>query len=75
MRLESLHTVLALATIRDLDITQFDVTSAYLHGTLKEEVYMEQQRATLLLERRIGYGALRKAFMGWYKPEERGTRG
>ena len=42
MRLESLRTILALAAIRDLDITQFDITSAYLHGTLKDEVYMEQ---------------------------------
>ena len=42
MRLESLHTLLALAATRDLDVVQFDITSAYLHGSLKEEVYMEQ---------------------------------
>jgi len=42
MRLESLRTLLALAASDDLDIIQFDVTSAYLHGTLKEEVYVEQ---------------------------------
>ena len=42
MRLESLRTLLALAATRDLDVMQFDITSAYLHGTLKEEVYMEQ---------------------------------
>jgi transposase InsO family protein len=42
MRLESLRTLLALAAIRDLDIMQFDITSAYLHGTLKEEIYMQQ---------------------------------
>jgi Reverse transcriptase (RNA-dependent DNA polymerase) len=42
MRLESLHTILALAATRDLDVIQFDITSAYLHGTLEEEVYMEQ---------------------------------
>ena len=37
MCLESLRTILALATIRDLDIIQFDIISAYLHGTLIEE--------------------------------------
>ena len=37
MRLESLRTILALAVIHDLDIT----SSAYLHGTLKEELYMD----------------------------------
>ena len=42
MRLESLRTLLALAASRDLDIMQFDVTSAYLHGNLKEVLYMEQ---------------------------------
>ena len=42
MRLESLRTLLALAASRDFDIIQFDVTSAYLHGNLKEELYMEQ---------------------------------
>jgi len=42
MGLESLRTILALTTIGDLDIIQFGITSAYLHGTLKDEVYMEQ---------------------------------
>ena len=42
MRLEPLRTILALAAIRDLDVIQFDITSAYLYGALKEEVYMEQ---------------------------------
>jgi len=42
MCLESLCTTLALAAIRDLDVIQFDITLAYLHGNLKEEVYMEQ---------------------------------
>ena len=42
MRLESLRTLLAVAAISDFDIMQFDVTSAYLHGTIKEELYMEQ---------------------------------
>jgi len=42
MGLESLRTILALTTIGDLDIIRFGITSAYLHGTLKGEVYMEQ---------------------------------
>jgi len=32
----------ALAAIRNLGIIQSDITSAYLHGTLKEGVYMGQ---------------------------------
>jgi hypothetical protein len=42
MCLESLHTLLALAAICDLNIVQFNVTSAYLHGMLKEEIYTQQ---------------------------------
>ena len=42
MRSESLRMLLSLVAIRDLDIVQFDITSAYLHGTLKEELYVEQ---------------------------------
>ena len=42
MQLESLRTIISLAATRDLNIIQFDGTLAYLHGTLKEEVYMEQ---------------------------------
>ena len=64
MRLKSLRTILALAVIRDLDVIQFDITSAYLHGTPKEEVYMSNQRATSLPGRKIGCGALRRAHMG-----------
>ena len=42
MHLESLRAILALAAIRDLDVIQCDITSAHLHGTLKEGVYMER---------------------------------
>ena len=41
VHLESLRTILALVAVRDLDIIQFDITSVYLHGTLKEGVFME----------------------------------
>jgi hypothetical protein len=42
MRLESLRTLLALAASHNLAIVQFDITSAYLHGTLKEKVFVDQ---------------------------------
>ena len=42
MRFETLHTLLAFLAVHDLKLQQFDVKGAYLHGTLKEEVYMEQ---------------------------------
>ena len=42
MHLESLQTLLALTALHDFAIVQFDITSAYLHGTLKEDIFVEQ---------------------------------
>ena len=40
-KLASLHAILALAAEQDLEIHQMDVKSAYLNGTLEEEIFME----------------------------------
>jgi hypothetical protein len=42
MRWESFRLILALGAISGKKIRQFDVKSAYLHGTMKEEVWVEQ---------------------------------
>ena len=42
MCLKSLCTILTLVAMCNLDVIQFNITSAYLHGMLKEEIYMEQ---------------------------------
>ena len=42
VRFESIHTVIALAMQNDLRVHQMDVTTAFLNGELKEEVYMKQ---------------------------------
>ncbi len=41
-RFESLRLLLVLATLEDWEIHQMDVKSAFLHGELEEEIYMEQ---------------------------------
>ena len=40
--LESVRTVLGLAASLDWEIHQFDVKTAFLHGNLTEEIFMEQ---------------------------------
>ena len=41
-RLESVWTVLSIAASLDWEIYQFDVKTAFLHGDLTEDIYMEQ---------------------------------
>jgi len=64
MRLESLRTILALAAIRDLEVIQFDITSAYLQGTLKEEVYMEQPEGYVAPGKKDWVWRLKKGLYG-----------
>jgi hypothetical protein len=40
--MNSICLVLALATSHKWEVHQMDVKSAFLHGDLKEEIYMEQ---------------------------------
>eukprot|EP00253_Pinus_taeda_P013071 PITA_13071 len=41
-KIKSIHLVLSLATSFKWDVHQMDVKSAFLHGDLHEEIYMEQ---------------------------------
>jgi len=41
VRYKSIRTLLAMAAERDLEIEQFDVKTAFLHGDLCEEIYMD----------------------------------
>ena len=44
VRLESLRMLIAKSVQQDLHLHQLDVTTAFLNGTLSEEVYMEQPK-------------------------------
>lgn len=43
-RLDTVRTIIALAANRNWSIFQLDVKSAFLHGTLNEDVYIEQPK-------------------------------
>ncbi len=40
----SIRCILALAAIKDMEVHQMDVKTAFLNGDLKEEIYMEQPK-------------------------------
>lgn len=42
VKMSSIRVVLGLAAVQDLEIEQLDVKTAFLHGDLDEEIYMEQ---------------------------------
>ena len=42
VKMTSIRTVLGLAASLDLELEQLDVKTAFLHGDLHEEIYMEQ---------------------------------
>ncbi|CAB0037528.1 unnamed protein product [Trichogramma brassicae] len=46
IRYDATRIMLAMAAQLDLDLIQFDVASAFLHGELEEEVYMEPPLGT-----------------------------
>jgi hypothetical protein len=61
---ESLRLVLALATLEDREIHQMDVKSAFLHGDLDEEIYMEQPIGFVVAGQEHKVCKLQKALYG-----------
>lgn len=69
--------LIVLSVNLDLDITHLDITTAFLHGTLDETVYMEQPEAFIEIAKESKVLKLNKAIYGlkqssrvWYKRVE-----
>ena len=68
------HALLSIVTISDLNVIQFDVTTACLHSTFKEEIYIEHPDGYVDPGRETGNGTSRTDFTGWCGLGEYGTR-
>jgi hypothetical protein len=69
-QLASIRTLLSLAAEQDLDLHQFDVSTAFLHGRLEETVYMEPPPGSGLtgaLSLKVGLYGLRQSAAVWNK--------
>ena len=66
--------LLSIVTIRDPNVIQFDIPSACLHSTFKEEIYMEQPDGYVDPRKGTGYSTSRTDFTGWCGLGEYGTR-
>ena len=42
IKITSIWTVLSIVASMDLEVEQLDVKTAFLHGDLEEEIYMQQ---------------------------------
>ena len=77
VKMSSIWVVLSLAASLDLEIEQMDVKTAFLHGDLEEEIYMEQPKGFHVREKEEYVCKLKKSLYGlkqaprqWYKKFE-----
>src|SRR3954468_16458735 len=72
--MSSIRTVLGLAANLNLEVEQLDVKTAFLHGDLKEEIYMEQPEGFQVKDKEdqvwklnMSLYELKQAPRPWYK--------
>lgn len=77
VKMSSIRVVLGLAAILDLEVEQMDVKTAFLHGNLEEEIYMEQPEGFKVKGKEDYVCRLKKSLYGlkqaprqWYKKFE-----
>ncbi|KAL6350377.1 hypothetical protein AAG906_004328 [Vitis piasezkii] len=71
VKISSIRVVLGLAAHLNLEIEQLDVKTAFLHGDLEEEIYMEQQEGFKVKGKENFFWKLRKSLYGLkYKIEK-----
>eukprot|EP00253_Pinus_taeda_P021368 PITA_21368 len=74
VKIVSIRIVLALVSLLDLELQQLDVKTAFLHGDLDEEIYMEQPEGFVQHRNKKFVYRLKKSLYGlkqsprqWYK--------
>ncbi|KAG8473470.1 hypothetical protein CXB51_035763 [Gossypium anomalum] len=70
----SIRALLGIVAMHDLELEQLDVKSAFLHGELEENIYMQQPEGFIVSEKENYVCLLRKSLYGlkqsprqWYK--------
>ena len=64
VKMSSIRVVLSLVASLDLEIEQIDVKTAFLHGDLKKEIYMEQPEGFTIKEKKDYVCKLKKSLYG-----------
>ena len=70
----SIRTLLSIVAMRDFELEQLDVKTAFLHGELEEDIYMDQPEGFVVPEKENFVYRLKKSLYGlkqsprqWYK--------
>ena len=71
----SIRVVLALIAHQDLEFEQLDVTTAFLHGNLEEEIFLEQPKGFKKPGTKNLVCKLKKSLYGLIQSPIYGTRG
>ncbi|KAH9804147.1 hypothetical protein KPL71_002018 [Citrus sinensis] len=64
VKYSSIRVLLAITTYHDLELDQMDVKTAFLHGNLEEEIYMEQPEGFIQRESEDMVCLLKKSLYG-----------
>ena len=74
MKHSSIRTLLSIVAMHDLELKQLDVKTAFLHGELEEDIYMEQPEGFVIPGKEKLVCKLKKSLYGlkqsprqWYK--------
>nr|GEY87203.1 retrotransposon protein, putative, Ty1-copia subclass [Tanacetum cinerariifolium] len=65
----SIRTLLSIVAMRDYELEQLDVKTAFLHGELEEDIYMEQLEGFIVPGKENLVCRLRKSLYGLTVPE------
>lgn len=65
MRYASMRMLFAIAAVFGMVVQQYDVKSAYLHGTLPEAIYVEQPKCHVIKSRRTHVLRVKKGLYGY----------
>jgi ATP-binding cassette subfamily B (MDR/TAP) protein 1 len=60
----SIHTLLCIVAMHDYELEQLDVKTAFLHGELEEDIYMEQPEGFIIPRKEDLICKLQKSFYG-----------
>jgi len=64
VKMTSIRVILGLAARLKLEVEQMDVKTAFLHGDLEEEIYMEQPEGFLVKDKEDYVCKLKKSLYG-----------